>query len=236
MTYRNLLLILVLAISAIARSQDKILSSPVIVLSANDVTSGVMQPGLPLLVGALSTVEEGDAPNLPTNLSVKLVDSKGASLGLTFTRIVRAKETNQFYWMLADTATNNLKPGHYNVVVDEAGGKIAGWTLEGCDLEVNAKDDSNADLKSQLDVELLLIQNKLEEALKVATAQTQKDPKNINAWVAVGDIYMLQDKPEEALLAYESALANFKDDGHEPLAILQRYRDALMKIMPPATN
>ena len=236
---KNLCLLVALAFGALSFGQadtTNAQSLPVIVLSVNDAISSVMQPGFPLVVSALSIVDEGDAPHLPQNLKVKLADNKGTKLEITLTRIVRANETTQFYWMAPDTATTGLGPGHYNISVDESGGKITGWTLEGCDLNVDPSNDSSADLKSELNIEVLLLQNKTDDALKIATALTQKDPKNINAWVAMGDIYIAQNNPEKAVDAYQSALANFKDDGHEPLSILQRYRDALNLVMGIGTS
>lgn len=226
-----------LALTALSFGQEAGAQAlPTIVLSENDAISGVMQPGLPLAVSALSTVDEGDAPNLPANLKVKVTDNKGTKLELALTRIARANETNQFYWTAADASTTSLRPGHYNITVDESAGKLTGWKLEGCDLNVDPADDSNADLKSELNIQILLLQNKADDALKIATALTQKNPKNINAWVAMGDIYMGQNNPEKAADAYQAALANFKDDGHEPLSILQRYRDALNLLMGTGTS
>ena len=232
LTFKNLCFLATLALAALSFGQASDGQTlPTIVLSANDTISGVMQPGLPLVVSALSTVEEGNAPNLPANLKVKVSDDKGTRLELVLTRIARANETNQFYWMAAETATSTLKPGHYTISVDESAGKLTGWALQDCDLNVDASNDSSADLKAEVNIEILLLQNKLDDAITIATALTQRNPKNINAWVALGDIYMAQNKPQKAVDAYRAALANFDNDQHEPLSILQRYSEALNRVM-----
>ena len=237
LTLKNLCFFATLALAALSFGQAASGETlPTIVLSANETISGMMQPGLPLVVSALSTVAEGNAPNLPTSLKIKVSDDKGTRLELALTRITRANETNQFYWMAGDTATSSLRPGQYTISVDESAGKLTGWALQDCDLNVDPSDDSNTDLKAEMNIEILLLQNKPDDALTIATALTQKNPKNINAWVALGDIYMAQNKLEKAVDAYRAALANFNNDGHEPLSILRRYSDALNRLMGTTTS
>ena len=65
--------------------------------------------------------------------------------------------------------------------------------------------------------------------MKEAERLTGEDSQNVDAWIAMGDLLLAQDLPDEALKAYDQALAIFEKLEQESLALEERRRAAFFR-------
>lgn len=172
---------------------------PTVVVGGNTVIGNVTQPGWPVIISAAMDSDADPAPEVPPGLNVKLVDQKGDDVAVTFEPVQRPDNT-QRYWIASETATRNLAPGQYTVTIEAA----QGLDVVPGDLEVKADSEGSSSL-DLLKIQQLLLTGKYDEALAQADGMTTKDPNDLDAWIAKGDMLMAQDLPDEASDAYEKA-------------------------------
>lgn len=172
---------------------------PTVVIGGNTVVGNIARPGWPIIISAAMDSDADPAPEVPSNLNVKLVDQNGDDVPVTFEPVQRPDNTQRF-WIAFETATGNLTPGQYTITLEI----VQGLEVVPGDLEVQADSDGSSSL-DLLKIQQLLLTGKYDEALAQADGMTAKDPGNLDAWIAKGDMLMAQDLPDQASDAYEKA-------------------------------
>lgn len=207
-----------------------------LVVGVNDVVGGVAQPGWPLIVSATLVAADDKQVPVPPDLRLKVTSEGGQELALPFTVVPRpqdadAEQPQPHYWIASEDATRALAPGRYNITL-VFDGERKDLRIESADLRVVAPDPERPADPGLLRIQRGLLNDKPDEALAEADRMIGANENDQGAWIARGDILMMQDKPDEALAAYDKALelAEAAEDKH-PLAIQQRRRDAFLRTL-----
>jgi hypothetical protein len=203
------------------------------IVGVNETVGSIAEPGWLIVVSAALLPEEGATPAaVPSNLKVKMTDEKDKEVILSFEAVpppANSDEEPKFYWLAEEAATKSLSPGRYRITLVPDKGELKGLRIESGDLRVVEADPARNGLLGSLKIQRSLLLGKIDEAIAEAERLTTADAENEDAWIAKGDILMMQDKPDEALKAYDSALALHKDTDSEPLFILERQRAAFFR-------
>ena len=196
---------------------------PTISVGANTVIGSVAQSGWPIIISAAMSSEEGPAPEVPAHLKVKLIDQNGHEVPMNFEPVPR-EDKSQRFWIASETATQNLTLGQYTITLEPADG----LTIESGELDVESNPDAAPSL-GLLKIQLSLLTGKDDEAMAEANQLIAKDPGNLNAWIAKGDMLMSKDLPDEASSAYETATELQAKTGQESIFLQERMRRAFFR-------
>jgi tetratricopeptide (TPR) repeat protein len=207
-----------------------------LIIGVNDIVGGVAEPGWPIIVSAVLMAGEGLAKlDLPAALRVRVRDENQTETALALEAIPRPPDATPEaprYWIAPETETRKLPPGRYDITLAPADAMGAGVRIESADLRVLTPEAQRASQAGLLRIQRSLLSQRLEEALAEAERMTAADGKDRRAWVARGDILMMQDKPDEALEAYEKALELAEAaEEHEPLALMERRKAAFFRAL-----
>ena len=195
-----------------------------LIVGVNDLTESMAEPGWPIIVSVSMLSDDGSTTMaVPNNLQPKLLSGKD-KVSVKFDAVDSQNTENKF-WIISESETQNLEPKNYTVTLEP----VEGTVIQPAELNVVAKvEDSEA--LGKLKIQKYLLLGKDDEALNEANQQTTADAENINAWVAKGDILMDKDLPDEAIKAYEKALELSEKAGDsEPLFIQERHRAAFFR-------
>lgn len=196
---------------------------PTVVVGGNTIIGNITQPGWPIIINASMSGEEDPALEVPANLKVKLLDQNGNAAAVNFEPVTR-EDNSQRFWIAPETATQNLAPGQYTITLEPEDG----LSIESGELEVESNPDAIS-LLGLLKIQVSLLTGKDDEAMAEANQLIAKDPENLNAWVAKGDMLMFQDLPDEASVAYETATELQAKTGHESVYLQERMRRAFFR-------
>lgn len=210
-------------------------SSPFIAVGANDVSEQAIKPGWPLIVSATLIGSDGTASAIPAGLSPKLTGIDGNAIALTFEPLVSAgPDKTLSYWIAS--ATSNLSPGDYLVTLTGSTTQM----IAPASIKVVTGDEVSEDDRRLLAIQILLITGKIDEALSEVNAILVKNPDNVRALTAQGDILMSKDDFAGAMNAYSVALGivgadHGGDEGEtndmdEDLQLSMRLRDAMKAV------
>lgn len=204
----------------------------VLIIGANDVVGGVVEPGWPIVVSATLVVDEGAEAAVPPELRLKMTDADTTQVALPFEAVPRPAEAtaeDAFYWVVAEEATRALAPGRYNITIELPEAQRQLLRVASADLRVVLPDADRARSPGPLRIQRAMLSGKPEEALAEVESLIAADAKNTSAWVAKGDLLMAQNKPHEALAAYDVAMKLTRDAEEEPsIFLLERRRAAFM--------
>jgi hypothetical protein len=215
-----------------ARRGERMLSAATLVVGANDLAGGKAEPGWPIVISASLLPEGGPPARVPPNLVVKLTGEGGKKVELAFDPLSRpagdgAVET--LFWLASEAATKALVPGRYRVTLVPDKGELEGLRVESGGLRVVGAGHDRSGALGLLRIQRALLLGNLDDALAEATRLAAADEKNTDAWIARGDILMMLERPDEALAAYDKALAAFDSKAGEALPLLQRRRAAFFR-------
>src|SRR5687767_12191380 len=205
-----------------------------LVVGANETAGSIAEPGWPIILSAaLFTEEEGAKVTVPAELRLKVTSQEGQEVALPFQPVPRpadAPAEQAYFWLASEEATQGLAPGRYNITIVLPEGSRKDLRVESGDLRVMAADPARASDLGLLKIQRSLLLEKPDDALAEADRMITADAKNADAWIARGDILMMQDKPDEALVAYDGALKLAEEaEDKEPLFIMERRSAAFFR-------
>ncbi len=193
---------------------------PTVIVGANTVIGNVAQPGWPLIISAAMDSEEDPSPEVPGDLTVKLIDQNGQNVAANFESVTR-EDNSQRFWIASET---NLAPGQYTVTFEPKDG----LSIESGEFEVESNPD-NAPSLGLLKIQVSLLTGKNDAAMKEADQLITNNPEDLNAWIAKGDMLMFQDLPDEARGAYVTATELQAKTGYESVYLEERMRRAFFR-------
>ena len=197
---------------------------PTISIGANTVIGSVAQSGWPIIISAAMSSEEDPTPDVPDNLRVKFIDSKDKAVPVNFEPVKR-QDKSQRFWIALEQGTQELTPGHYTITFEP----VDNFNIEPGELTVESKSDKASSSLALLKTQVLLLTGKDKEAMGQADELIAKDPNNLDAWIAKGDMLMSQDLPDEASRAYEKAMELQAQSGQESIFLQERMRRAFFR-------
>ena len=205
---------------------------PTLLIGVNDAVGALAEPGWPLIVSA-TRVPDGKTPPtpLPANLRLKVTDERGAEVTVPLTAVPNdaGPTAKSISWLAGETATAQLAAGLYRVSAVAGQDGLAGWRIESGEFRVVPQNPERIGLPGHLRIRRSILLGKKDEALAEANRLTAAHAGDKAAWIAKGDLLMLQDKPDEALIAYDRALDLHKPADREPLTLLARRRNASLR-------
>ena len=200
------------------------LKLPTVVVGGNTIIGNIAQPGWPIVINAAMSVEDdGSVTEVPSDLQVKLIDQNGHKVPINFEHVQRENKSQRF-WVASETVTQNLVAGQYTITFEPK----SGLDIEPGELDVQSNPD-NASSLGLLKIQLFLLMGKYDEAMAQADGLIVKDPGNLNAWIAKGDMLMAQDLSDEASTAYETAAELQAKTGQESLFLQERMSRAFFR-------
>ena len=129
-------------------------SVAVLVVGANDMIGGIIEPGWPLIVSAVRLPDEKTANvPLPVNLTLKLTSETGTIKTIAFEPLPRPPTADNalvLYWQAAEAGTRGLSPGRYRLTLAPELGEYPGWRMEAGEFEVVAPNPQRSRLLSHL--------------------------------------------------------------------------------------
>ena len=206
-----------------------------LLVGINDIVGSIAEPGWPLIVGATRMPNDQTASiPLPANLTVKVTNELGVEIPLTFEPVPRPATTTApitLYWLAVESTTTRLTPGQYQVTLISPPNESTGWRIEVGELQVVAPNPAHVGVAGYLSVQRSALLGRNDEAIAGAERLTTARPNDPSAWIALGDTLMTQDKPDEALVAFDKALSLHKKTDREPIAIMTRRRAAFFRAL-----
>lgn len=201
-----------------------------LVIGINEAAGGVAEPGWPLIISATRLADpNAPATALPSDLNLKVNRENGTVVELPLTPVPRPPgddAAKSLHWLAAETATAALAPGRYRLA---AAALPAGWRVESGGFQIVAPNPERSALLGQLRIKRAVVLGRTDDALAEADRTIAANDQDQAAWIAKGDLLLAKDQPDEALLAYDRALALRKKTDREPLAILARRRSATQR-------
>ena len=210
---------------------DLPVSSPSIIVGANDVSGQSIKPGWPIIVSVSLVDDEGVAHAPPAGLTPKLIDGRGKPVALQFEQSVQPTADQPVaYWVTKEGSTSSLAAGTYQITL--AG--TATQEIEPAQVTVKTGDALTDSDLGLLHIQLLMMAGKNDDAEKVADQLIAQNPGNIDALTAKGDIRMDKGDAKGALDAYSQALG-YVPAGEEALSLRHKISEAAMKAMGVAS-
>ena len=213
--------------------------TPAVVVGANEVAGGTLQPGWLLVVSAL-LVPGSDTTGAPViaprpEFSVRLVDVRGAAVQIAFAPLGapgEIEESTQWFWLASESATQALTPGRYRIEADTSGFRARGLHAAGAVLVVEPAGSANDPRARRLRTEAALLAGRVDDALAETDRWTAADTADAAAWSAKGDIFMELDRAGDALVAYQRAGVIVRQaEAGEPLDLARRTRAAMRRML-----
>lgn len=217
--------------SGAGRRAPEIPQNGTMLIAINEVVGSVAEPGWPLIVAATRVPDDKEPPAaLPLAFGLRLTDGSGVSVAVTLEPVPPLpNQTTSLFWLASETTTARLAPGIYRVSPIAGQSQLTGWRVEPGEFQIVAPDSTRKNLLSHLRIHRSVLLGKTEEALTTVNQLTSENANDAEAWIAKGDIHMLQDQPAEALDAYDRALNLQKDSEREPIAIMVRRSNAFTR-------
>jgi hypothetical protein len=207
-----------------------------LVLGVNAVIGSVSEPGWPLIVSAAWIPDkQSTSPTFPSNLQVKMTNEAGTVIPIPFEPVAlpaaAASGEPHRYWLAPETATVHLAPGRYRVTAVSPSGASPGWKIDAVDFPVLAPNPERKGALSLVKMHRAVLLGRPGEALAEAEQGLTANARDIQLWIAKGDLLMREDDTEGALDAYDRALSLQRKLGRESFPLQQRRKDANVRAL-----
>jgi tetratricopeptide (TPR) repeat protein len=174
--------------------------------------------------------DKAPSDSLPPAFGIRLTGGSGLTVAIPLEPVPPLpNQTTSRFWLASETATARLAPGVYRVSAIAGQTQLTGWRVEPGEFQIVAPVPTGKNLLSHLRIHRSVLLGKTEEALTAVNQLTSENANDAEAWIAKGDIHLLQDQPAEALDAYDRALNLQKDSEREPIAIMVRRSNAFTR-------
>lgn len=206
-----------------------------LVMGVNAAVGNVSEPGWPLIVSAARMPDgQSTGPALPSNLQVKMTNEAGTVIAIPFEPVAlpaaAAGEPHR-YWLASETTTARLEPGRYRVTAVSSTGVSPGWRIDAVDFQVLAPNPERRASLSLVKMHRAVLLDRSDEALAEAEQGLTANARDIQLWIAKGDLLMKKDDADGALDAYDRALSLQRKLKRESFPLQQRRKDAHLRAL-----
>ena len=206
-----------------------------LVIGVNAAIGNISEPGWPLIASAAWLPDERSTPpTLPPNLQLKVTNEAGTVIPIPFEPVplsAAASGDPHRYWLAPESATARLVPGRYRVTAVSSTGVIPGWKIDAVDFQVLAPNPERKAALSLVKMHRAVLLERPDEALAEAERGLTVNAREIQLWIAKGDLLMKKDDADSALDAYDRALSLQRKLGRASFPLQQRRKDAHVRAL-----
>ena len=207
-------------------------------VAVNGASETAVPPGIPVVIEALVLLPKIGGAAIESHLRITSSDGNQVTLPLEALKKPDANadksDERSLTWLLTPDASGGVAPGEYFVSMVLTHGKDEVARSAPAVIHVDPKAELNDDERNLIHLRYALARGDRDGASKRASQWLEKNPRSVDALVALGDLAVAADDLPGAMKRYQQALELITNPttqpGEPPRAILAR-RSAVLRAL-----